>query len=357
MTQELTRHMNDLRKEVDADLLVFMQDQVKKAGKLDASFKRLVGDTAKQIIRGGKRIRPFYSWLGYRAASGNDQEAIRKLNLAIELYHNFLCIHDDVMDHDDRRHGSLNVIGLSQKRLAKLKSSPNTENAAKALGILSGDLLYSYANQIISELMISQDTKQRLQTRLSDLTLEAAAGQQLDLIMAQDDKLELKKIIKAYHLKTATSTVIAPLQMGAILAGANDKILSVLCQYGRFVGIAYQLTDDVLGMFGSAKQIGKPVLSDLREGKKTALIFYGFKFASEVESKVIRTRLGSANITMSDLKLVRNILNQSGAKAKTLFLAQRYVDEAKKAIRSIEFPSGTKQMLEEMADYVAARDK
>lgn len=356
MTEDAARTFASIKKDTDARLAKFFVEQTKLAGKVDAGYKRLIGDISKQVTTGGKRIRPYFTWLGYKSAGGSDEEVVARLGLAMELYHNYLLLHDDVIDRDDRRHGKLNVVGMARKRL--VKSSPTViEHIASGLGILAGDVLHGFSTSVLSELLIDDDTKMRLFRGFEKLNFEVVAGQQMDMMISLEKEVVLKKILKMYQYKTATCTVICPLEMGAILAGANDRILGILREYGSKVGIAFQLADDILGMFGSSKVIGKSVVSDLREAKKTALMHYGLKFATDTDRKVLLAKLGDPAVTMADLKLVRKILSDCGAKAKTIFLAQQHIDQAKKCLNKIEFPGGIKTHLISVADFVINRDK
>lgn len=355
MTDEAARIFADIKKDTDARLASFFAEQTKLAGKIDSSYKRLIGDIAKQVMAGGKRLRPYFTWLGYKSAGGSDEESAARLGLAVELYHNYLLLHDDVIDRDDRRHGKLNIIGLAQKRLAK--PSAATKHTASGLGILAGDVLHGFAAGMLAEMLIDEDTKLRLFRCFEKLNFEVIAGQQMDMMLSLGNNVDLKRILKMYQYKTATCTVISPLEMGAILAGANDRIIGILREYGVRVGIVFQLADDILGMFGSSKVIGKPVISDLREGKQTVLIYYGLKFASETDRNVLLAKLGDPSVTMTDLKLVRKILSDCGAKAKTVFLAQQHIEQAKKCLNKIEFPSGVKNHLMAAADFALNREK
>ena len=146
-----------------------------------------------------------------------------------------------------------------------------------------------------------------------------------------------------------------PLQFGAILAGSDKKVLDAMQSYGSSLGIGYQLADDVLGIFGNQKTIGKPVLSDLQEGKQTMLMHFGMQLASQNEKKQLKSVFGNPKASMADLKLTRKILEDSGAKAKTLIMAKDYAVAAIDSIPLITSDHSTQSTLTSFAQYCVAR--
>jgi geranylgeranyl pyrophosphate synthase len=169
--------------------------------------------------------------------------------------------------------------------------------------------------------------------------------------------MPLNKLISIAKLKTADYSIITPLQFGATLAIAHPKKLDAMKGYGESVGIAFQLIDDVLGMFGEKKTIGKPGISDLREGKQTVLMYYGMQFASVEDRKILQSSFGNQSASNSDLVKVRNILEHSGAKAKVTMMAQEYINNSKSYIPNITKDKKYIDILNEFSQYCIARKK
>ncbi len=178
-----------------------------------------------------------------------------------------------------------------------------------------------------------------------------------DMLVVLQEAIGYHLIIQEAKLKTADYSIVMPLQFGAILAGTEPERLDAMEKYGNSVGIAFQLTDDVLGMFGEKKTTGKPDISDLREGKQTVLMHYGMKFASPEEKKILKDAFGNQNANLKDLKNVRTILENSGAKAKVILMAQEYVESAKSHIPTITNNQEHIEILHEFAEYCANRKK
>lgn len=356
MTQPILQLLSNVKKDVDIELDIFFAEKINQAAKIDRQYKKLLTDMNKFIRRGGKRIRPFIGYLGYCVGGDTQYGDYIKASVSLELYHNFLLIHDDVMDRDTKRYGGLNINGLYQNRFNKLLTPNDAVHFGNAIAIMAGDINLGLAIENLLASNFPQTIKEQALGRLLGLNFEIAAGQVLDVIGPSDATLDLKHILKMYQYKTASHTTRGPLQIGAILSGANSAIVETLGRYGTKAGIAFQLIDDLLGLYGTSARLGKPVLSDLREGKKTVLIYYAFQFAPTPDKQVLKSKLGNSQVTMADLRVVRKIITDCGAQAKTLFLAQQYVSLAKAELKKLELPNNTKQLLGDLADYIVERD-
>lgn len=354
-TNNLKSYISTTKTQVDVILEEFYAKKVIDAGKLSSEYKKLITDTAKQTLRGGKRLRPALAILGYTIAGGTDHKKIRTAAASLEIFHNYLLIHDDIMDRDDTRHGGLNITGTYKKRLAKVLSPAEAEHIANAFAISAGDVNCGLTYELLlSAGFPAQETLSAV-ARLSEATFEVAAGQHLDIIASYKKSMSQKDIISISRHKTADYSIIMPLQFGAILAGGNTKVLDGMRQYGQALGIGYQLADDVIGIFGNQKTIGKPVLSDLQEGKQTMLMRYGMQLASQNEKKQLKSVVGNPKATMADLKMVRKVLEESGAKAKTLIMAQDYAVTAIDIIPLITNDPAIQKTLTSFAQYCVAR--
>ena len=342
---------------VDLQLQSFFADRVDKASKINSDYKKLIETSAKVSLRGGKRLRPILAILGYQITGGDDKKKIITAAISLEIFHNYLLIHDDIMDRDDYRHGGPNVTGVYNKQFSKTMSPDIAHHHATSFAINAGDILSGLCYEALIESGFDADSTIRTISLLCDTTFTVASGQQLDIIASFNKNLSIKKLLSIAKLKTADYSIIMPLQFGAILAGANDKTMLAMQSYGESVGIAFQLNDDVLGMFGEKKTIGKPDISDLREGKQTVLMYYGFKFTTPKDKVVLEKAFGNPSSTSRDLNNVRKILDNSGAKAKVMMMAQEYIEAAKTHVPSISQDAKYQTILNEFADYCIYRKK
>lgn len=349
--------ISEYKPEIDKKLESFFAHRIKKAAKINSDYKNLLETSAKVSLRGGKRLRPILAILGYKIANGTDTEKIIDASISLEIFHNYLLIHDDIMDRDDFRHGGLNVSGVYAKRFAKIMPSDEAKHHAMSFAINAGDILSGLCYEALLESGFTPEHTTKAIGLLSETIFTVASGQQLDIIASFNKDLPLKKLISIAKLKTADYSIIMPLQFGATLAEANSSVLNSMQSYGESVGIAFQLTDDVLGMFGEKKTIGKPSMSDLIEGKQTVLMYYGMKFASSEDKKILQSLFGNQKATSSDLNKVRKILEHSGAKAKVILMAQEYIDKAKSYIPHITNDLKYADILNEFAQYCIYRNK
>jgi geranylgeranyl diphosphate synthase type II len=261
------------------------------------------------------------------------------------------------MDQDGQRYGGLNIAGVYEKQLKRRFSDELAHKHALNAALMAGDAAMLMAVELITTIPTEPEVRDRLLADFLKMHFRLVGGQFVEDFAALSPKLTPQQIRKIYVNKSGHYSMVAPLRSGAVLAGANDTILSILERYGLHAGVAFQITDDLLGMFGSAKEIGKPTITDLREGKRTLLMHYGLQFANDADKALIKAKYGNQNITTQDLKLVRKILTDNGAKAKTIFTAQAEAEAAKKAIAKLALPGDLPQLFDDLTGYLTGRSK
>lgn len=353
--KNLVEFIGYVKTETDKRLDEIFDAKIARAGELDSEYKKLLIETKKQVLRGGKRLRPALAVLGYKIAGGKKIETMLDTAVALEIFHNYLLIHDDFMDRDDRRHGGLNITGVYKKKLQRVLKPSNLQHIADSQAILAGDICCGLSYEVITQSGFGSEAKLRAVDRLNQAVFEVAAGQQLDILASFMQKVSMRHILKINYYKTAGYSVIMPLQFGAILAGDGAKLHPIIEEYGEGVGIGYQLVDDVIGMFGSERVIGKPVISDLREGKQTLLYFYGMALSNKSQKTFLEKSFRNPNANMAMLKEVRAILEDNGAKAKTLLLAKSKADEATKIAPKLTSNPELQKLLISFANYCVER--
>ncbi len=310
---------------------------------------------------GGKRLRGSLTKLGYDLFGGVECDDIYKASMVSEVIHGFGLIHDDIMDEDELRR-SRPTMHIQYQNVHKEKF-PHSKRSQKLYGtsmaINVGDLGPFYANLIINDTKFDPELKIRFLRRVSEVVIQTVQGQGLDVSYEQDETPSEEKVMAIHKFKTAFYTIPGPMQYGAILAGADESSTQykAIEEYGLPLGIAFQLRDDELGMFSNQKELGKPIYSDLRQGKNTVLFAKAFENANPEQLKFLRSVHGNQDVKESDLKRVNEILIETGALEYSQKLSWKLVEEGKKHIAKITSDPKQRELLATLADYVVTREK
>lgn len=331
-------------------------------------------ELAEAVLRsvdGGKRVRPRLVLDAYAALGGTNIDDAVRLAAAMELWHAALTIHDDLLDDDDYRRGKANAIGIGRKRLAVSADKgslnhPASELLGTSYGLLTGDLLLAGAMLQIADLDAARDTRQKItallrramsrtaQGELSDITfgVEMAKGSETYAALTTGaangpDLSNQQAVIDVARNKTAAYSFVSPLLSAAILAGATEETTALLGEVGEFLGEAYQVHDDVLGVFGQESTLGKSTLGDLREGKRTLLIV----FAEEHPEWASVAHLhGLSTLTTTQAQVIRAVIEATGSRKK----AQEHAKSAAKSAVELAVSSGLPPALLAIIDGLAA---
>jgi geranylgeranyl diphosphate synthase type I len=310
----------------------------------------------REYVTGGKRLRPVFCHCGWLAAGGaTDAPAVARIGAALELFHAFALIHDDVMDRSVLRRGG----PAMHVRLAELHRDGGDPDAARRFGvnaaILVGDLCLVWSDELLHAAGLAPALLATARPLLDAMRTEVMAGQYLDLGgPGEDDWLSLAW--RTIGLKTAAYTVERPLQLGAALAGGDQALLRACTAYGHPLGEAFQLRDDLLGVFGDPARTGKPALDDLREGKPTVLMALTWQRASTQDRRTLRTLHGDPDLDESGAEVLRGIVRSTGADATVDGLVHTRIDQAVTALVDAPFPAAVRRELTELAERVGNRD-
>lgn len=284
------------------------------------------------VVDGGKRIRPLLCYWGWRGAGGDAEgrQAVMA-GAAIELYHAGLLIHDDIMDGSDLRRGRPTL----------------HRELGVASAILLGVLSQAWADELLSEATGDPHVRELFQR----LKTEVISGQYLDILAHPGE--ERARLIIRY--KTAKYTVERPLQIGGALAGADPATLAAYSRFGVPLGEAFQLRDDVLGVFGDPAVTGKPVLDDLREGKQTVLVAQTRANASEAQLRRLDGGLGNQELTHEQAADLRQIIVDTGALAGVEAAIELLLGAALAELEHATIQAEAHQALTHIADRLARR--
>jgi len=296
-----------------------------------------LSELALAFTAGGKRLRPAFCWWGYAAiAEPVDTGALLRAASSLDLLHVSALVHDDVMDASDTRRG----LPAAHRQFevwhvdGNLFGSP--ESFGRAAAILLGDLLLVWSMEAFTGSGLPVEALARATPLLNAMRTEVTCGQFLDVLaqaepVAGVDLMDL--VPRVVEFKTSRYTVIRPLQVGAALAGADERVLAALQAYGSPLGRAFQFRDDVLGVFGEPRVTGKPAGDDLREGKRTVLVAHAMELASETAKERLSGLLGSPELDDTDVTTAREILVTSGALAAT---ERRIADDLAAALAALD---------------------
>jgi geranylgeranyl diphosphate synthase type II len=341
--------------QVDGVLERFFSLAKNRASAFGAEYV-LLWDALEANTTGGKRFRPRMVFSAYQSLGGTDFEAAAYVGAAFELLHTALIVHDDVIDHDFTRRGVPNISGTYRDRA---RFGGASERAAEHKGIsaavIAGDLALFNAYRLVDRSGVDDVTRSRLLEVVDDALFASAAGELIDVDFATAiDMPRVDDILTMERLKTAVYSFECPLQAGAILAGASEEVITTLAEFGRDIGIAYQIVDDLLGVFGEEAQTGKTTIGDLREGKRTVLISYATSTAAWEQ---IEPLIGKADLSEDEAERVRAALVSSGAESFAQGLARYYGNRALARLAEPHIPASLRIELYPVVDAVLGRVK
>ena len=304
--------------------------------KLNGNPKKLYDAAGHLIVNGGKRLRPYMVIRSCQILGGKSSTAMIAAS-AVEMVHNFTLVHDDIMDNDEMRHGVPTV----------------HKKFGMPIAILAGDVLFSKAFQIISESKLSPNANTHLISRLAKACVDVCEGQLLDIKMADEKRIPTEaEYITMIGKKTAALFDVS-CAMGAICATNKPKDISNLSDFGRNLGIAFQITDDLIGVMGDPKVTKKPVGNDLREGKKSLPILMAIKLAKNNEKKIILKAFRNSKISKKDLNKAVEVIRSLGIEEKVRNQALKYAEKSEKSL--IKYKGTAKIELTALLDFVVKR--
>jgi len=298
--------------------------------------KNLKAAMAHYPAAGGKRLRPLLASITCEAVGGKADKAI-PFGVALEIVHNFTLVHDDVMDEDETRRGIKTVhaqFGMPE-------------------AILAGDALFARAFEIVADTDASSPDVVKLTEIIAKAVRLLAEGQQMDMDFEKAAKITSDDYLKMIERKTAV-LYSAAAQGGVVIGGGTEAQEEALFEYGRLVGLAFQIWDDVLDLRSDEATFGKPVLNDIRNGKKTLMVVNGLEDMNATERKQFLRVLGNKKAAIEQLKMARDLLEDVGAVDHAAMVASGLVAKAKDRL-SVLKESKHKETLKSFADYVVVR--
>ncbi|WP_144937652.1 polyprenyl synthetase family protein [Rothia kristinae] len=345
-------------------LLGFLNEQERVLTAVSPETEPLIA-AIRDLSAGGKRLRALLLLWGWRAAGGAAQDPRPvQAGAAIELFQSAALIHDDIIDHSDTRRGRPSV----HQRFAAAHRERGWFLEARDYGlmggILAGDLCLSFSEALFAPLCAGADPAAttgpaRARAIFDLMRTEVMAGQYLDGLSEhlglEEPEAALERALRVIRYKAAKYTCEHPLLIGASLAGGEDALLSSLSEVGLPLGEAFQLRDDVLGVFGEPAVTGKPAGDDLREGKRTVLVALAHAGADAQQSRELEAGLGDPRLTQDGVHRLREILRATGALGRTEELIREREQRARKALDRLEVDSEVRAGLERLSERALHR--
>ncbi|MEX2504424.1 MAG: polyprenyl synthetase family protein [Egicoccus sp.] len=344
-----------LRAGVDAALASALDERLPRLVDYHPALEP-VADHLRGFMAGGKRIRPVLLLLGHAAAGGHDDRAVMGPAIALELLHTCALAHDDVIDRADTRRGRPTI----HRAFADIHADAGWQGDAPAYGeavaILLGDLAFVLADELFLTAGVTADHLLAGMAGFTRLREEVMAGQYLDLWAATSRTTDRDLAERIAAMKSGWYSVARPLEIGALLAGGTPALVAGLVRFGDPLGRAFQVRDDLLGVFGSADATGKSTLGDLAEGKRTLLVAEAAARLDQRGWADVDAHLGDPDLDESTAERIREALVASGAKDA----AEAYVNDeiavARRELDRLEVPVDVAAALAAVADYLGARD-
>ncbi|QWZ06334.1 polyprenyl synthetase family protein [Nocardioides panacis] len=343
------------RADVQSALDAFVDEQALRLAPLGDDAARLV-DAARAAVSGGKRFRAAFCAWGFRAVrdEGADAGALVRAAAALEVLHASALVHDDYMDASDTRRGrpATHKAFEAVHRESGWTGDPQQYGAAAA--ILLGDLLLSWSDELLRRCGMPHDVVRDALAFFDTTRSEVIAGQFLDVSVQARGASDVEQAMRVLRYKSAKYSIERPLHVGAALAGADRGTLAALTGFGLPLGEAFQLRDDLLGVYGDPDSTGKPAGDDLTEGKRTVLVALALEHAPDGDAKRLDEALGTA-LSVDEVADLRRIIDESGAHAAVERRIEELTTASLAALEAAAVTPASRGVLRELAAAATQR--
>jgi len=362
----------NLPESVQQRLDSFLQQQRSLLEDLGTDFVPLI-DEAAEFLQGGKRFRAQFLALGYRSIrplnissiiENSESSAVLDAASALELFHAAALVHDDIIDRSETRRGRL----ASHSQFRDLHRTSHFRGDSSHFGIsaaiLLGDLLQSWADESFQKglnALTNREAARAARDLFNRMRTEVAVGQYLDVLEEQyevfaEHQIQLERSTRVLIYKSAKYSVQAPLLIGAAMAGANDEQLRTLADFGLPVGVAFQLRDDVLGVFGNEAVTGKPTGDDLTEGKRTVLVTLAREALPPGPQRVFDDLHGTPDLDPEQIQMMQGTIHDTGARDRVERMISGNIGIARESLTDATLREDAITELLALAERAAQRD-
>lgn len=334
------RDLHDLRRRVQSEIELEVARQRHVLAELGPDTERLV-DAVDSLLRGGKRLRAAFCYWGYAALGGTHHDAALRAATAMEFFQAAALLHDDVMDDSAVRRGAPTAhVVLADEHTAR-RWSGEAPRFGLAGAILAGDLCLVWTDEVMATSGLPAEEAARGRRCFDEMRTQLMGGQFLDVLDSArgwnglDTQARIDGARRVIRYKSAKYSVQQPLLIGADTAGVEMRDRELLSRYGLDLGEAFQLRDDVLGVFGDPSATGKPAGDDLREGKRTVLIALTLEHGDAASCARLERDLGRPDVTAAEIDDLRDIIVTSGALDRHELMIQQRTRSAAEALEGV----------------------
>ncbi|MDH3744994.1 MAG: polyprenyl synthetase family protein [Acidobacteriota bacterium] len=340
-TETFFAGLAEFQTELAEALGAWLGDHGRAASAEASDSEELTSRLSEFVLRGGKRLRPALVHHAYAGCGGEMRSQVLPVAMSLELFHTYLLIHDDIMDRAETRRGARAVHLLFRDEHLERGWSGDAERGGEAVAILLGDLAHSYAVELFLSVDPRPDSWDEVTACFSKMCQEVVVGQYLEMTAPYRSGLSEDELLRVLRMKSGRYSVERPIQLGALLAGAGSETISKLRSFGLAVGEAFQLKDDLLGVFGDLETVGKPVGSDLVEGKFTVLIHHTLEAADDAERRAVNAVLGNSDAGAEELAAACRVIEGVGARSRVEEMVETRMEAARHFLSDVDLrPEG-----------------
>lgn len=356
MSSEPKATLKSVRDAVEEELGIFIDREGRYLNSISSDLAAVCDSLTSFLLDSGKRLRPLFAYAGFAAAGGSIEKPATRAMAALELLQACALIHDDLMDGSDTRRGKPSI----HRHFESIHVQDQLDGFAPQYGlsaaVLLGDLALVWSDQMLNSAGLSTEQYSRMIPLYNEMRVELMAGQFLDIHEQTQKETCTERSMKIARYKSGKYTIERPLHLGAAMsAQPNSEIYTALSAYGLPLGEAFQLRDDLLGVFGDPSLTGKPAGDDLREGKRTVLIAMTHERQTPVQAQTCKEHFGRPDLDAQGVAVLQEIIEATGARAELEATIERLTTAALIAADSSHFTTDGRALLVELANIATKR--
>ena len=348
--------INLIRDEINQALGQFIKDENRDLARIGKELDPVSEHLERFLLDSGKRLRPIFAYVGYLGAAKNPSPEMVTAFASLELVHVCALIHDDVMDGSDTRRGAPAIHKSFEALHRKEKLTGSAEQFGVSAAILLGDLALIWSDQMLHNAGLSDQQLINGLKIYDEMRVELMAGQYLDVYEQALGSQSVERSLKVARFKSGKYTIERPLHFGAAIAGSHPSLEKLYSDYGIPLGEAFQLRDDLLGVFGDSSETGKPSGDDLREGKRTVLMALAFENADASQKSMFEKLIGHPELTANQISDLQELIIKTGAVTKVESMIEDFTKQALAALTHSGLSPLGKSLLTAMAGIATKRN-
>ena len=355
MNFSATADLKEIRNSINQELLNFVAAENKYLNEIGSELAPVATSMERFLLDSGKRLRPLFAYLGFLGTGSKPSIEILRACASLELVHVCALMHDDVMDASDTRRGAPSIHRAFEAMHVEEKLSGSAAQFGISSAILLGDLALVWSAKMLHQSGIDGATLLRSLPMYDEMRVELMAGQYLDVYEQALASESVERSLKVARYKSGKYTIERPLHFGAALGDGKPDLFTTYSNYGLPLGEAFQLRDDILGIFGDPQETGKPAGDDLREGKRTVLLAKVMELADSTQKSEINSTLGNQGLDLAQVNKVREIFVSTGALSEVEALISKLTSSAQSALEHGEIDPMATSALTQLLTIVTQR--